>query len=181
MPKPVATPVAPAGSLPPSTTETWELRVHGRVILTVLKANRFGQPMEERLVLGPNRKGMRFDISTDDRVDNQRLIADKEHDPFVNGMLYRVDGDQQAVEETASTQALSDEAVIEILDLKEPAFKARVSQLGEVAVRGIRDMAEAAGASHGKVIWLDEHIRERFQPGSSQRSIRDEHFSERLS
>lgn len=178
---PTGSPIAPAGSLPTSTTETWELRVPGKIVLSVLKANRFGQPTEERLVLGPNRKGMRFEISQDDRRDNQRLVAAKEHDPFTNGMLLRVDVDQQVAEETYSPQALDDAALIEILDMKEGAFQARVAQLGEVAVRGIREMAEAAGASHSKVIWLDEHIRSRFQPGKSQRSISDEAFSERLS
>lgn len=199
-PAPAAAPAAPAAPvaqppLPPapapapvtvqqpphSPMEVWEVCVPGKVVLRILKANRFGQAVEAELSMGPNRRGSRFEISEDDRRDNQRNVADAAHDPFRNGMLRRIDGDQQASPETSSPEVISDEQMVEIIDLPQEAFEARVAQLGEVTVRNIREMAVGAGASHAKVTWLDSHIRERFATGGPQRSLTDDAKSERLS
>jgi hypothetical protein len=168
----------PPVQLPPAEMEEWEMRVDGTIMLKVLKPTRFGQVIEDILTIGPNRRGYRFQISADDRKDNQRGVAAVEHDPFKNGMLLRVDADQQADEETKSDDVLSDEAVLEILDLEDSAFQTRVATLGEVPVR---QFAVGAGASHSKVSWLNEHIAERFLPGGPQTSIQDGGTAERLS
>lgn len=157
------------------------MRVDGTIYLDVLAANRFGQPIRERLAIGPRQRGKRFTISDDDRRDNQRSVAAVEHDPFKNGMLLRVDGDQQAVEETRSEAALSDEQYLEILDLDEEGFRTRVAELTEIPLRNLRELAEGAGASHSKVTWLDEVITERFLPGGPQSSIGDDGQAERMS
>lgn len=176
-----AQPIAATGSLPASLVETWEMRVEGKIVLKVLKANRFNQPIEDRLVVGPKRKGMRFTITQDDRRDNQRIIAAVEHDPFKNGMLLRIDEDQQDEPETKTVAALTDEQYLEVLDLDDDAFRTRVAELPEVPVRNLRAMAEGAGASHVKVTWLDEHIAERFRPGGPQTSIADGGIAEKMS
>jgi phosphatidate phosphatase APP1 len=177
-----AQPLAPPpGVIPSSETEEWEVRVDSKIVLKVLKATRFGQPIEELLTVGPRARGRRFLITTDDRKDNQRKMGSVDHDPFKNGMLLRVDEDQQAEPETASEAALSDEGYLEILDLDDAAFQTRVTGLSEVPIRNLRDMAEGAGASHTKVAWLDEHMRERFMPGGPQTSIADGGTAERMS
>lgn len=175
------TPVAAPPQQSVHEMETWEMRAEGRIILNVLKANRFGVPIEDQLILGPNRRGFRFEISPDDRKDNQRLVMDAQHDPFRNGLLLRVDQAQSADPETASVVALSDDEMLSIIDLPEEEFRAKVVALNEVATRQVRDLATAAGASHGKVTWLDEHIRETYAKGAPQRSITDDTKSERLS
>lgn len=176
-----AHPIAPPVAIPASTVETWEMRVDGKIVLNVLKTTRFGQPIEAILTIGPKRKGMRFTINADDRKDNQRIVAAVEHDPFKNGMLLRIDEDQQAEEETQSEAALTDEQYLEILDLDDAAFATRVATLPEVPVRNLRQLAEGAGASHTKVTWLDQHIHDRFQPGGPQTSIADGGAAERMS
>lgn len=172
---------APGPGLPAGPYETWEVRVDGTIYLNVLKATRFGAVVEEQLKLGPRRKGHRFEISPDDRRDNQRRIIDPEQDPFRNGMLMRVDGNQQDIPETKSEAVLSSEEELEILDLPEAEFRDRIASLPELPVRNIRSVAEAAGASHSKVTWLDEHIAERFMPGGPQESLVKDDKSERLS
>lgn len=167
--------------IPLSPMETWEMRVDGTIYLNVLKATRFGAVIETNMKIGPRRKGSRFEISVEDRKDNQRRVTSVEQDPFRNGMLARVDADQQADEETASTAVLSPEDELAILDLPEDEFRARIAALPEVPVRNIRSVAEAAGASHSKVTWLEEHIRERFMPGGPQESLNNDDKSERLS
>lgn len=177
----IPSPAPPGPGLPVEDKETWEMRVQGTVYLRVLKATRFGAVIEDELKIGPRRKGHRFEISAEDRRDNQRRVADAAHDPFRNGMLQRIDADQQAVEETKSDATLSSDDELEILDLPDDEFRARVSELSEIPVRNIREIAEAAGASHTKVAWLDEHIRERFMPGGPQESLTQDTKSERLS
>lgn len=171
---------APVG-VPQSRLEIWEMRVDGTIILNVLKSNRWNQPIEDLLTIGPNRKGSRFEISEEDRKDNQRRVAAVEHDPFKNGMLLRVDEDQQETPETASAAVLTDDDYLEIIDLPEDEFRKRVTELPEVPVRALRNLAEGAGASHGKVVWLDEHINERFMPGGPQKGIQDDGAAEKLS
>lgn len=175
------TPVAAPPQQPEHKMETWEMRAEGRVILNVLKANRFGVPIESQLTIGPNRRGYRFEISPDDRKENQQLVMDAQHDPFRNGLLLRVDQAQNADPETVSAVALSDDEMLSIIDLPEEEFRTKVASLNEVATRQVRDLATAAGASHGKVTWLDEHIREAYAKGAPQQSITDDTKSERLS
>lgn len=172
---------APGPGLPASPMEVWEMRVDGTVYLKVLKATRFGAVIEEELKIGPNLKGHRFEISAEDRKDNQRKVRAVEHDPFRNGMFMRVDASQQAEPETKSEAVLTPEEELEILDLPDEEFKARVATLPEIPVRGLRALAEGAGASHTKVTWLDEHIAERFMPGGPQESLVRDDKSERLS
>lgn len=180
-PADIATGPAPGPGVPASDMETWEMRVEGTIYLNVLKATRFGAVIETQLKIGPKRKGMRFDISVEDRRDNQRRIVDAEQDPFRNGMLTRVDADQQAQAETQSEAVLTPDDELTILELPEDQFRAKVATLPEVPVRNIRGIAEAAGASHSKVTWLDDHIRERFLPGGPQESLTSDTKSERLS
>lgn len=177
----IAAPSAPGPGLPVTDKEVWEMRVEGTIYLRVLKATRFGAVMEDSLKIGPKRKGHRFEISRDDRLDNQRTITTVEQDPFRNGALARVDGDQQAEAETKSDAVLTDIDELEILDLPDDAFFLKVASLSEIPVRNIRAVAEAAGASHTKVSWLDDHIRERFMPGGPQVGLTSDTKSERLS
>lgn len=148
--------------------ETWELQVPGRIRLDVLKTNRFGNYVEDSIVLGPNRVGYRFQISAEDRRENQRVVVDKSQDPFRNGMLVRFDQDQQGDVETASGDAVTTERALDILDLPEEEFKKVVSTLGEIPVQKIFDLAQSAGVSHSKFVWLKEQVSQRFSIQNAQ-------------
>jgi hypothetical protein len=151
--------------------EEWEVLVPSMIRLDVLTTNRFGQAMRDRLVLGPDRVGMKFRISTADRVDNQSQVVNEDQDPFRNGMLRRVDGDQQADPLTASTDVLTGEDMVDLIDLPDPEFQERVKSLGEVPVRRLLELAPNAGASHAKVVFLENYIKDAYIVGGRQDSI----------
>lgn len=151
--------------------EVWQMQIPGTIILNVLKPNRLGQQVAERLVIGPNQVGFQFHLAPSDRDENQRAVRDPNGDPFRNGMLVRVDKDQQQDPNTASKDALSDEELMDICDMRQAEFEAAVSNLGEVSVRRTLAIATQLDVSHKKVSFLEEHIRERFAVGGPQPSL----------
>lgn len=156
-----------------STKETWEVRVPGRITLSHTVLNRANNPVPERLTLGPNAVGRTFRISPEDRRDNQDRVARPSQDPFTNGMLLRVDESQQKDPQTASPNAVSTEELLDLLDLAEDEFAARLGQLNEIAVRQLLDMAESAGASYARVKALEVYVQDHYRPGGPQKSIFD--------
>src|SRR5512140_368755 len=151
--------------------EVWEVQTASQIVINVMKANRFGQAIADQLILGPNRIGARVEISPEDRRDNQNACADPVHDVFTNGMLLRVDASQQTDPETASPSAVSTEEALDILDLKEAEFKRAVPTLSEVTVRRLLELAESAGASHTKVVFLQKFVADTYRPGGPQTSL----------
>jgi hypothetical protein len=158
--------------------EVWAIQVPGSVSLKVTSFNRFGQAVEAQMTVGPNRSGHEFKIKVEDREENQARCVDPELDPFRNGMLVRVDNDQQADPATASEDALTTEALLDIYDLEPDKFEARVRALGELPLRRLADVGESMDCSHRQIGFVRELIAERYSKGGPQGTL--EH-GERLS
>ena len=85
---------------------------------------------------------------------------------MLDGAFQLVEGAAEVVADGGGGEAfggiavLTPEDELAILDLPEDQFRVKVAALPEVPVRNIRAVAEAAGASHSKVTWLDDHIRD---------------------
>jgi len=163
--------------------EIWAIQVQGSVSLRVTQFNRFGQPVEASLVIGPNRAGQQFRIQTVDREENQARCMEPAHDPFLNGMLVRIDADQQQDPSTASTDAMSTEQLLEIYDLDKDAFKVRVESLGELPLRRLAEVGESMDCSHLQIALVRDLIAERYSKGGPQATmdaedhLGTEHFS----
>ena len=166
-----------------SDEEVWAIQVAGSVSLRVTQNNRFGQAMEAIMVMGPDRMGQQFRIKSVDREENQARCMSKEHDPFLNGMLVRIDADQQQDPETASTDALTTEQLLEIYDLDREAFKARVESLGELPLRRLAEVGVSMDCSHLQITFVNDLIAERYSKGGPQTTMEaedhegTEHFS----
>jgi hypothetical protein len=158
--------------------EIWAIQVPGSVSLAVTTFNRFGQAVEGRMVVGPNRTGTEFKIKVEDREENQARCVDPDLDPFRNGMLVRVDADQQADPLTKSEDALSTEQLLDIYDLEGKKFEARVQKLGELPLRRLAEVGESMDCSHRQILFVRELIAERYTKGGPQTTL--EH-GERLS
>ena len=163
--------------------EIWAIQVSGAISLRVTQFNRFGQPVEASLVIGPNREGQQFRIQTVDREENQARCMEPVHDPFLNGMLVRIDADQQQDPSTASTDALTTEQLLEIYDLDKDAFKVRVESLGELPLRRLAEVGESMDCSHLQITLVRDLIAERYSKGGPQATMDaedhegTEHFS----
>lgn len=134
--------------------EIWELTVPGRVNLTI--HDHLGKPRH----LTAKGVGQRLRLSEEDRLIIQERIRQPQHDVFVNGMLVRVDSGASA--EEASPDQLTDEELESLFGLRVEEFKDAVAGLGEVPVRRLYVMAEAAGASVLQVNHLKEQIETRW-------------------
>ncbi len=153
---------------PTKQIETWEITTEGRVWLTVTAFTRHGQPQDKDVSLGPKKIGQKLKISVADRERNQENVTDPKFDPFVNGLLVRVDGDQQAVKATQSTDALSTADLMSLYELRGDEFQAAVEALGQVPIRRLREMAEAVDATASQIRILDDVIQERYRKAASQ-------------
>jgi len=158
--------------------EVWAIQVPGAVSLKITTFNRFGQAVEGQMTVGPNRQGTEFRIKVEDREENQARIMDPGHDPFRNGMLVRVDANQQTIPETASPDALTTEDLLDIYDLEGAKFEARVRSLGELPMRRLAEVGESMDCSHRQITFVRELLQERFAKGGPQTTL--EH-GERLS
>lgn len=151
--------------------EVWAIQVPGSVSLRVTQHNRFGQTVEANLVMGPNRQGQHFRIQVVDREENQARCMTRELDPFLNGMLVRTDADQQSVETTVSTDALSTEQLLDIYELSNAAFKKRVEALGELPLRRLAEVGESMDCSHLQITMVRDLIVERYSVGGPQATM----------
>ena len=154
--------------------EIWEITVPGTVHLRVTKKDRHGNLAEGEMSIGPNRQGTQFKITTADREDNQQRVYEDYLDPFRNGLLVRVDADQQDEETTASEHALSTDALEAILSTHGQPFQNTVKKLSELNARRLLGLAEALDASAKQVEFLREYISESFTNGSPQPTIANE-------
>lgn len=148
--------------------ESWEITTAGRVWLTITGHNRFGQMMEKKTSIGPNKAGSKLKISQADRELNQEMVADEKHDPFRNGLLVRVDADQNDDPATASRDAVPMKELLTVFEKHGNAFQSAVNGLGEVPVRRMRELADEVEASAKQRDFLDETIEERFTHRRSQ-------------
>ena len=103
--------------------EVWENVVGGTVWLTVLgERNR-----EKQVPLTGQRSRQR--LSTEDRLIMQDAALDAEQDVFTNGMLRRVDADQNEDERTRSNQVFRDGDLVAAFDFKGREFSDFVHEL----------------------------------------------------
>lgn len=160
--------LAPVESDPSKQVETWEITTEGRVWLQVTSFTRHGQPQDKDVSLGPKKIGQKLKISVSDRERNQENVSDPQFDPFLNGLLVRVDADQQQVKATMSTDALTTGDLLALYELRGEDFRAAVELLGQVPIRRLREMAETVDATTSQVTILDDVIQERYRRAASQ-------------
>lgn len=151
--------------------EVWAIQVPGSVSLRVTQNNRLGAIVEASLVIGPNRAGQQFRIQTSDREENQAAAVSREHDPFLNGMLVRIDQDQQLDPITKSGNALSTEQLLDVYELTGDEFKERVQALGELALRRLAEVGESMDCSHLQIGFVRDLIQERYAKGGPQTTM----------
>lgn len=166
--KRVATRQAPDEQDPTKIMETWEITTEGRVWLQVTTFTRHGQPQDKDVSLGPKKPGQKLKISQADRERNQENVADPQFDPFRNGLLVRVDADQQSNPMTASTDAVTTVDLMAIYELKGSEFMAAVEALGQVPIRRLQEMSEAVDATTSQVAMIEQVIEERWRQTTSQ-------------
>lgn len=119
--------------------ETWEMQTGGTVYVESLIDPARGVTK----MLKASGKGARVRITTLDRKLAQERTRDEKHDPFRNGLMLRVDEDQQEDPETASPSAMSDEGLKKIFAFKQQArFRAAIGDLSEVSLRRLKALAE---------------------------------------
>lgn len=107
--------------------------------------------------------GQRLRLKSLDREINQDAILEDGSDPFTNGLLKRVDADQQQDPQTASDQVLDTEQLMAVFTKKGAAFNNAVGKLNELNVRRLAEMAEAVDASASQIAFLKEHIAEKYR------------------
>lgn len=160
---------APTGTVPShQRLETWEITTPGRVWLKKTTMSRHNQPIMQDVSFGPNRPGHRIQITAADREMNQEACVTIEGDPFRNGLLVRVDEDQNLDPDTETDQAFTGKQLLDIYALDFPDFQVKVSALQEIAIRRLREVAEAVDASMKQVQFLDELIEDRYRNAASQ-------------
>lgn len=161
--------------------EIWAITVPGTVHLRILTPNRFGQMVDSEMSMGPGRAGQQFRLKTIDREENQVRCVEPGLDPFLNGMLVRIDADQQADPSTASKDALSTQDLLDIFDLPNDRFAVRIADLGEVVTRRMIEVGLSMDVSHRQIKMLEEGIQERFSvmggPQASLYSVKGERLT----
>lgn len=119
--------------------ETWEMQTGGTVYVESLIDPVRGLTK----MLKASGKGARVRISTMDRKLAQERTREKKHDPFTNGLMLRVDSDQQEDEETASPSAMTDSGLTKLFAFKQQArFRAAIGDLTEVSFRRLMALSE---------------------------------------
>lgn len=175
---------SPTTFAPKEGEEVWEIAVDGALYLRVTAYNRFGQMVEDEMMVGPKKRGHQFRIRSEDREENQRRCASPQVDPFRNGMLVRRDADQNEDPDTASPQALTTEQLMDLLDDTHiESFKRTCEALDEVPLRRLLDLGRNLDASHKQIDFLEALILDRYGKGQVQPSTlenRDPKAGERL-
>ena len=140
--------------------ELWESVVPGAVWVTVTNKR---DEQESRSV----GQGQVLRITTRDREICQDAIRDPKHDPFTNGMLRRVDADQNEDPRTESIDAMGMDELIAVFAKTGPQFERKISSLGEIPIRRLRGIAEDVDATHSQIQFLDQIIAERYSSGGN--------------
>lgn len=148
--------------------EVWELTVPGTVWVEVTNDRGKAVPMR----VG-GRPGARLRIGTEDRIITQERIVDREFDPFVNGMLCRIDADQQVDAKTASVDALTTEDLMKVFSKSGRAFQVAVDKLNQTSVRRMNEMAEDVDATASQIAYLKTSIETRWPIGGDTKVYRE--------
>ena len=146
--------------------EIWESCVKGRVWVEV--TDHRGAPK----VVSAVGVGSRVRITTHDRQRNQEAIRNEQDDPFINGMLRRVDEGASDDEYTKSDQTHSDDDLKGVFELEQAAFEEYVKELNEINVRRMKEMAPV----HASVLqdkFLTEQLETRWPIGGDTPTYRE--------
>lgn len=146
--------------------EVWELTVPGRIHIEVTNIAGRPQPLTVSGV------GQRLRIKTTDRQIVQERVRNAQNDPFLNGMLVRIDGRRS--ESERSPEELNDADLAEVFQLDRADFEAMVDAFGEVNVRRLEGMATAEDASVNQVDYLKKSIATRWPITSGSTKTYDE-------
>jgi hypothetical protein len=159
----------PGGVLPETGEEIWECQIPGKVYVAVT-SGRWGETKS----VSVSGVGQKMRISTRDRVLNQELVVSAEVDPFRNGMLVRLDADQQQDSLTASRDALTNAALADIFNQYTGAeFKAAIEDLNEVNLRRMKEMCDEIDATASQQKVLDQLIARRYPIGKDSKTYRE--------
>lgn len=145
----------PVATDPEKTFEVWEVTTAGQIWVQTTTFTRHGQPLLKDVSVGPNKIGAKLKISVADRLMNQEQIQDAHNDPFINGLLVRSDGDQQAVPETVSEAAIPTKDLLGIFAKSGMAFQSAARKLPEIPLRRMRELANDVDATAKQVEFLD--------------------------
>ncbi len=135
--------------------EIWETTTAGRVWVTVTERGK------ERETSVGGKVGAKLRISEDDRQVNQDRCYEPSGDPFINGLLRRVDAG--ATPDDNSEHALDERQLMVGFAKSGKAFHAYVDKLNELNTRRMRDLCERVDASQSQVAYLDKVIKERYR------------------
>jgi hypothetical protein len=112
------------------------------------------------------RPGQRFRITQSDRELNNANVFDSAADPFLNGVLVRVDARAEAEQdpEYQSEQALTNEALFAMLAKSGMAFQSSVKKLDErnvLRLRALIDVSDSS-ASVAQVNFVKDYITKTY-------------------
>ena len=119
------------------------------------------------------RTGAVLRIKTLDREIAQEAIFDIDADPFRNGLLKRVDADQNENENTSTDQAYTTEELLKVFSKSGNAFQSFVNKLNEVNVRRMKDIADSVDATQSQVAYLEKVIEEKYRKHGDTRTYRE--------
>lgn len=119
--------------------EVWESTTPSQVWMEI------GLPDKTTKMITAHGVGARLRLQTADRQIYQERLERKEHDVFTNGLLVRVDADQQEDEDTTSPSAVTDEALMKLFNLKQIArFRNAIDELSEISLRRLVTLAKSS-------------------------------------
>jgi hypothetical protein len=145
-----------------SIEEIWETTGEGRIWVEVT-----GTDGKDRPVSVGGRPGQRLRISEYDRLRAQEIILDDNADPFRNGMLIRVGGEQ------LSEQALSADAVAEIFTHTGRDFLDLIEPLNEYNTRRLLAAADSLDATNSQIQALQARVEEKWPIGGDTPMYRE--------
>ncbi len=148
--------------------EIWETTTGGRVWVEV--TNEKGQP---RALSAGGRAGARLRITSEDREIAQERILNPDLDPFTNGLLVRIDTDQQGDDRTKSVNALNTEQLVEVFAKTGKKFHDAVDSFNELTVRRLLAIAKDVDATNSQITYLEKAVEERWPIGGDTPTYRE--------
>lgn len=144
--------------------EIWELTIPGRVIVAVHLS---GGVVREQSRQGV---GQRLRLTAYDRKVAQEQVRMPENDPFINGMLIRVDAGREV---TKTPNELSDDALADTFALDDDDFATMIDTLTQVNVRRLKAMSRDRKARQVQVEALEAMIDAKWRVGGDTPSNRE--------
>lgn len=151
-----------------SVEEIWETTGFGMIYVKVS-----GVDGKERSLGVGGKPGQKLRISEYDRMRNQEVVMDEKADVFTNGMLLRVDADQNDDPMTKTDQVLTAEDIVEIFGLTGKSFTERVDQLNEYNARRLLAEAETLDATNSQIQALKAMVETKWRIGGEMPIYRE--------